>query len=95
MIDKFKIKDGCEMTISNKEGKPVMTFKDFSTSNIIANDKEIIAKLKVDNEDLQYLIDMCYGYIDDELGGMDGNSEHVTKLNDILSKYNIKRSTAF
>lgn len=49
-------------------------------------------KIQVEINDLQYLVDMCYGYIDDELGGMDDDNEHALRLKEILTKYKIKIS---
>ncbi len=43
----------------------------------------------IELEDLQYLIDMAYGYIDDDLGGMDRENSHSIRLRSIMAKYNI------
>lgn len=44
-------------------------------------------KILVDKDDLEYLIGMAYGYIDDELGGMDEDGENQVKLKNIMIKY--------
>jgi len=46
---------------------------------------------KVAIEDLLYLIEMTYGYIDDELGGMDANNHHSKTLREIMEKYGIDK----
>lgn len=44
----------------------------------------------VDIRDLEYLISMVYGYIDDELGGMESNTKHANRVREIMRKYNVK-----
>lgn len=43
----------------------------------------------VDKEDLIFLLTMCCGYIDDELGGIENDSVNSKRFNSLLKKYNI------
>jgi len=45
--------------------------------------------IEITREDLIYLLSMTYGYIDDELGGMDRISNHAVKLKTMINKYDI------
>ena len=45
--------------------------------------------MKIEKEDFLYLLEMTYGYIDDELGGMDEANKNSIKLTQILNKYGI------
>lgn len=44
---------------------------------------------QVDKTDLLYLLTMTYGYIDDELGGMESENDHVKIFKYIIEKYKI------
>lgn len=46
--------------------------------------------MPIDIRDLKYLISMTYGYIDDELGGMESNTKHSNKLSEIMDKYGVR-----
>jgi hypothetical protein len=36
---------------------------------------------------------MAYGYVDDELGGMESNTVNAIKVSNIIKKYNMKINT--
>jgi hypothetical protein len=45
--------------------------------------------INVEYNDIVCLLSYMWGYIDDELGGMAGNSEHTKKFYELLNKYDI------
>jgi len=51
--------------------------------------------IQVAKDDLLYLLSMTYGYIDDELSGMDKENNHSVKLMSIIKKYNISMFEIF
>ena len=53
------------------------------------NKDEII----VDLFDLEYLVLMAYGYVDDELGGMGSATAHASRVREIINKYDVKIDT--
>lgn len=70
----------------DEEGGDFFNPEDFEPyeENEVDTDSLIINK-----EDLLYLLSMTFGYIDDELGGMDKENEHSLKLKSIIDRYNI------
>jgi len=72
--------------ITDKEGGDFFNPEDFESYQ----EKETDANsLIINRKDLLYLLSMTYGYIDDELGGMEEENEHSLKLKSIIDKYNI------
>ena len=51
------------------------------------NKDEII----IDLADFEYLVSMAYGYVDDELGGMESTTENATRVKEIINKYDVKK----
>ena len=49
-------------------------------------------KIIIDLVDLEYLVLMAYGYIDDELGGMESGTAHAMQVREIINKYDVKIS---
>lgn len=47
-------------------------------------------KVTIDVFDLEYLILMAYGYVDDELGGMTSGTAHAQRVRELINKYNVK-----
>ena len=47
-------------------------------------------KIIIDSADLEYLILMAYGYVDDELGGMASGTAHAQRVRELINKYNVK-----
>ena len=47
-------------------------------------------KIAVDLADLEYLVSLAYGYVDDELGGMESANAHASRVREIINKYNVK-----
>ena len=52
------------------------------------NKDEII----IDLADFEYLVSMAYGYVDDELGGMESGTAHAMQVREIINKYDVKIS---
>lgn len=49
-------------------------------------------KIIVDLFDLEYLVLMAYGYVDDSLGGMESGTAHAMQVREIINKYDVKIS---
>ena len=49
-------------------------------------------KIIVDLFDLEYLVLMAYGYVDDELGDMESGTAHAMQVREIINKYDVKIS---
>ena len=49
-------------------------------------------KIVIDLVDLEYLVSMAYGYVDDELGGMESTTENATRVREIINKYDVKKN---